>query len=104
MVSVPCSHLGSPRLRVQRFLVLASLALPLFILGSWALQAAADNPTNRDMVLVTAVALGLAFALLLALFSLHLGTHADQPGASLQHGIAFSIPAQRGADAGNGPA
>jgi len=70
MVSVPLfSHLGSPPSPgVQRFLVLASLALPLFILGSWALQAAADNPTNRDMVLVTAVALGLAFALLLALF------------------------------------
>jgi formate hydrogenlyase subunit 3/multisubunit Na+/H+ antiporter MnhD subunit len=42
--------------------------MPLYILGSWALTGAEANPTNTNLVLLTAVFLGLGFAFWLAAF------------------------------------
>jgi formate hydrogenlyase subunit 3/multisubunit Na+/H+ antiporter MnhD subunit len=58
----------SPNQGVLRYLIFQSIAMALFILGSWALAGAAANPTNTNLVVLTEIFLGLAFALWLAVF------------------------------------
>lgn len=72
LVCIPLlSRLGRlPSPGAQRFLVLGTLAMPLYILGSWALNQAAAKPTDATLLLLTGVFLGLALALLLAIFPL----------------------------------
>jgi formate hydrogenlyase subunit 3/multisubunit Na+/H+ antiporter MnhD subunit len=53
---------------VLRYLIFQSIAMALFVIGSWALTGAAANPTDSNLTLLTAVFLGLAFALWLAVF------------------------------------
>ncbi len=58
----------SPNQGVLRYLIFQSIAMALFILGSWALTGAAANPTDTNLVMLTEIFLGLAFALWLAIF------------------------------------
>jgi NADH-quinone oxidoreductase subunit N len=53
---------------VLRYLIFQSLGMPMFILGSWALAGVAANPTDSNLITLTAIFLGFAFSFWLAVF------------------------------------
>jgi NADH-quinone oxidoreductase subunit N len=58
----------APGRGILRYLIFQSLAMPLFIIGGWALAGAAANPTDTNLTTLTAGFLGLSFAFWLATF------------------------------------
>ena len=56
---------------VLRYLIFQSLAMPMFILGNWSLAGVAANPTDANLLILTAIFLGFGFAFWLAVFPLY---------------------------------
>jgi formate hydrogenlyase subunit 3/multisubunit Na+/H+ antiporter MnhD subunit len=59
---------------VLRYLVFQTLAMPLFVLGAWALAGVEANPTDANLILLAGVFLGLGFAFWLAVFPFYTWT------------------------------
>lgn len=53
---------------ILRFLIFQTMAMPFLLLAGWLLSGISANPGNLDLVVISAVILGLGFALLLAVF------------------------------------
>ena len=57
---------------VLRYLIFQTIAMPLFILGAWALAGVEANPTDTNLILLTGIFLGLGFAFWLAIFPFYI--------------------------------
>ncbi len=53
---------------ILRFLIFQTLSLPFILLAGWLLTGLEANPGSLDLVIISAVILGLGFALLLGVF------------------------------------
>jgi NADH-quinone oxidoreductase subunit N len=53
---------------ILRFLIYQTMAMPFLLISGWLLTGIAANPGNLDLVVFSAVILGLGFALLLGIF------------------------------------